>query len=377
MAQPEPLLRPRPFLPATGEYVAVESVEAALGRCPLVEQVRPGAARPARARHAVGGAPAPLLEQRSANALGLKEPRLAHHALSPLPLPTSPQIWVYGNSFEPSLVAVVVPLRERLEAWGRAAGLLPAVKVVVDSGDGAAGGAPDVAADEAYRGLCGMAEARAHVLEGLVAAGEGGAGGAARVGGGGLRAARRLRNGRSVSLLSTLPLMCAPSPPGRAAKLKGFELAKVRRRCCGPLPRAAGGQPAAIGCATFSRATRQQRPPPLRLALTATPSPRPPICPTPPPPHPPPPHQAVYLEPELFSVDNNLMTPKFSLKRPQLLARYKKQVRRRRGRARAVAAFPCACAAAARARRSPPPPCFPLPPPQIDAMYDALRTVAN
>ena len=43
----------------------------------------------------------------------------------------------------------------------------------------------------------------------------------------------------------------------------------------------------------------------------------------------PPPHraQAVLLEPEPFSVDTDLMTPKFSLKRPQLLKRYQQQVR--------------------------------------------------
>ncbi len=36
--------------------------------------------------------------------------------------------------------------------------------------------------------------------------------------------------------------------------------------------------------------------------------------------------QAVLLEPEQFSVDNDLMTPKFSLKRVQLLKKYKKEI---------------------------------------------------
>jgi hypothetical protein len=36
--------------------------------------------------------------------------------------------------------------------------------------------------------------------------------------------------------------------------------------------------------------------------------------------------KAVHLEPEPFSIDNDLITPKMSLKRPQLLKHYKKQV---------------------------------------------------
>ena len=37
--------------------------------------------------------------------------------------PFSPQIWVYGNSFESSLVAVVVPEEKKLLAWAAAQGL--------------------------------------------------------------------------------------------------------------------------------------------------------------------------------------------------------------------------------------------------------------
>ncbi|GBF99011.1 hypothetical protein Rsub_11815 [Raphidocelis subcapitata] len=167
------------FKLAQGEYIAVEAVEAALGRCPLVEQV-----------------------------------------------------WVYGNSFESALVAVVVPLRERLEEWARTAGLLPAQSGTQSGAQngtqsgaqngtqsgGQSGPDEEEAAGAAYRGVLALGEAQEQVLAALTAA-------------------------------------------GRAAKLKGFEL-----------PR------------------------------------------------------AVHLEWEPFSVENGLVTPKFSLKRPQLLAHYKKQV---------------------------------------------------
>lgn len=36
--------------------------------------------------------------------------------------------------------------------------------------------------------------------------------------------------------------------------------------------------------------------------------------------------KAVHLDPEPFSIDNDLITPKMSLKRPQLLKYYQKQV---------------------------------------------------
>lgn len=36
--------------------------------------------------------------------------------------------------------------------------------------------------------------------------------------------------------------------------------------------------------------------------------------------------KAVFLEPNAFSVENDLMTPKFSLKRPNLTKHYKKQI---------------------------------------------------
>jgi hypothetical protein len=39
--------------------------------------------------------------------------------------------------------------------------------------------------------------------------------------------------------------------------------------------------------------------------------------------------KAVHLDHIHFAVDNDLMTPKFSLKRPQLLKHYQKQVRDR------------------------------------------------
>jgi len=67
---------------------------------------------------------------------------------------------------------------------------------------------------------------------------------------------------------------------------------------------------------------------------TVNPTPTP--TPTPPPPLPParaaklkgfevP--RAIHLEPHPFSVENGLMTPKLSLKRPQLLSRYRAEVR--------------------------------------------------
>ena len=60
-----------PILPcAAGEYIAVEKVEAVYKKCPLVEQ-----------------------------------------------------IWVYGNSFESTLVAVVVPNEDALKSWAAQSGV--------------------------------------------------------------------------------------------------------------------------------------------------------------------------------------------------------------------------------------------------------------
>ncbi|KAI8465586.1 MAG: hypothetical protein J3K34DRAFT_525246 [Monoraphidium minutum] len=87
------------FKLSQGEYVAVEAVEAALEQCPLVEQ-----------------------------------------------------LWLYGSSYQPCLVAVVVPCRAALASWAAAAG--------------------GAAAKAEFEDLCGAPEARAHVLQALVAAGK-------------------------------------------------------------------------------------------------------------------------------------------------------------------------------------------------------------
>ncbi len=110
--------------------------------------------------------------------------------------PAVEQIWVYGNSFEACLVAVVVPAAGPLKAWAAGAGK---------------GGA-------SLEALCADADARAHVLAEITAAGKG--------------------NG-----------------------LRGFELAK-----------------------------------------------------------------AVLLEPEQFAVENELLTPTFKLKRPQLQEKYQGEI---------------------------------------------------
>ncbi len=110
--------------------------------------------------------------------------------------PAVEQIWVYGNSFESCLVAVVVPAAGQLRAWAAGAG------------KGAA----------SLEALCADADARAHVLAEITAAGRG--------------------NG-----------------------LRGFELAK-----------------------------------------------------------------AVLLEPAQFAVENELLTPTFKLKRPQLQEKYQGEI---------------------------------------------------
>lgn len=130
------------FKLAQGEYVAVEKVEAVLKTCPLVEQV-----------------------------------------------------WVYGNSFESALVAVLVPAEKPLMAWAAGRGLLGA-----------------------YEDIAVHPEAKAFLLAELQAA-------------------------------------------GRAGKLKGFELIK-----------------------------------------------------------------ALHTDAHQFSVDNDLMTPTFKLKRPQLQRRYQREI---------------------------------------------------
>jgi hypothetical protein len=58
---------------------------------------------------------------RAADSLRLSPPPLNHQPL-PLP-PAAPQVWVYGNSFESTLVAVVVPEAPKLLAWAAAEGL--------------------------------------------------------------------------------------------------------------------------------------------------------------------------------------------------------------------------------------------------------------
>ena len=103
---------------------------------------------------------------------------------------------MYGNSFESCLVAVVVPAAGALKAWAAGAGK----------------------GDASLEALCADADARAHVLAEITAAGKG--------------------NG-----------------------LRGFELAK-----------------------------------------------------------------ALVLEPEQFAVENELLTPTFKLKRPQLQAKYQAQI---------------------------------------------------
>lgn len=44
-------------------------------------------------------------------------------APSPLAHPCAPKVWVYGNSYESCLVAVVVPEEAQLLAWAKAQGL--------------------------------------------------------------------------------------------------------------------------------------------------------------------------------------------------------------------------------------------------------------
>jgi len=105
------------------------------------------------------------------------------------------QIWVYGNSFENCLVAVVVPNEEKLLGWAKEKGI---------AGD--------------YAAVCKTPEANAMILDEL-------------------------------------------KTTGKAAKLKGFEIVK-----------------------------------------------------------------AVYLDHVQFSVDDDLLTPTFKLKRPQLLKHYQEQV---------------------------------------------------
>uniref|UniRef100_A0A383WNH5 Long-chain-fatty-acid--CoA ligase n=1 Tax=Tetradesmus obliquus TaxID=3088 RepID=A0A383WNH5_TETOB len=153
------------FKLSQGEYVAVEFLEAEFGKCDLIEQ-----------------------------------------------------IWLYGSSFEATLVAVVVPIKDKLMAW--------------------AAGQPELQG-KSFKEVCASSQANAHVLAAVTAT-------------------------------------------GKEARLKGFEFPK-----------------------------------------------------------------AVHVDPEPFSIEHDLITPKLSLKRPQLLKYYKVKIDAMYAGLKAAGALPKTAPAAA------------------------------
>ncbi|WIA13533.1 hypothetical protein OEZ85_007105 [Tetradesmus obliquus] len=153
------------FKLSQGEYVAVEFLEAEFGKCDLIEQ-----------------------------------------------------IWLYGSSFEATLVTVVVPIKDKLMAW--------------------AAGQPELQG-KSFKEVCGSPQANAHVLAAVTAT-------------------------------------------GKEARLKGFEFPK-----------------------------------------------------------------AVHVDPEPFSIEHDLITPKLSLKRPQLLKYYKAKIDAMYAGLKAAGALPKTAPAAA------------------------------
>ena len=152
--------------PCAGEYIAVEKVEGVYKRNPAVEQVGKlgvgwgggegvrdeggetglsGKGRGCRLRLCCCCAPQPQLPTPGhthptpllqiwvcchhptastiAAAAAAFPPYTRHPAADPLATSTPMlQIWVYGSSFEPSLVAVVVPVAAKLQVGGRQGG---------------------------------------------------------------------------------------------------------------------------------------------------------------------------------------------------------------------------------------------------------------